>query len=141
MYYFIHGKILDMIDEVDENFYPDAVALSAEQVDFFIKYPDSSWEEVQSLCLSSDSLQDYKLKMIEFLSTQSFVLRQVILPDYKLINASLGIYGEDTKLQYSAIVNSFRNEFYRLRNLIDSAAGLSEIDVIVDSANFPDSLI
>jgi hypothetical protein len=83
-------------------------------------------------------LQSCKIDAINYVSGMSFSLRQALLPEYKLMNASLGVYPENEKAAYLSLVLSFRNEFYRLKSLIESVSTAQEINAIVASADFPD---
>lgn len=76
-----------------------------------------------------DQAKDIK---IGYFSNLSFQLRQELIPDYKLINASLGVYSEQERDSIVAIVGSFRNEFYRLKGLVLQAENIAEVEAITD---------
>ena len=85
-------------------------------------------------------LADYKVQQIENVNQMSFNLRNEFLPDYKLINAGIDVYEDEspgTKVKYKNTVKAFRTEFYRLKGLIESAKSNDEIDLIVTNSNFP----
>jgi hypothetical protein len=63
------------------------------------------------------------------------------LPDYKLANASLGIYDATTKSSYLNTVEAFRTEFYRIKGAIESATTKAEMDAVIASVNFPTELV
>ena len=89
-------------------------------------------------------LAEYKVQQIENCNQLSFQVRNVFLPDYKLINAGIDVYEDDnpgTKLKYKKTVQAFRTEFYRLSGLINSATTNDEIDIIVSGANFPTGIL
>ena len=88
---------------------------------------ESVWADVQ--------LDIAKSAKIEYFNQLSFELRNNILPDYKLANASLGVYDENTIIQYSSLIQAFREEFYRLKALIENAESIEEVNNI--QANFP----
>jgi len=79
-----------------------------------------------------------KARKIEYFNQLSFELRNNILPDYKLTNASLGVYAEQTSGQYLSLIQNFRTEFYRLKDLIENAESVEEVNCI--EADFPESL-
>jgi hypothetical protein len=81
-----------------------------------------------------------KNEAIEEISAMSFVMRNKIVPDYKLVNAALGIYSDSEKQSFFNVVSAFRNEFYRLKEMIESSSTIEEIDDIVKNhVNFPSS--
>jgi len=89
-------------------------------------------------------LAEYKTQQIESCNQLSFQIRNVFLPDYKLINAGIDVYEDDnpgTKLKYKKTVQAFRTEFYRISGLINSATTNNEIDIIVSGANFPTGIL
>ena len=96
-------------------------------------------EYADNVDVSLFDVESYKLSKINEISQQSFDMREAILPEYNLVNAGLGVYDEATVLSYKLTVQAFRDEFYRVSNLINAAETRSEIDAI--SISFPTSLI
>ncbi len=84
-------------------------------------------------------LAEYKANKVSEFSLLAFDLREAILPEYKLVNAGLGIYDEATVLSYKLTVQAFRDEFYRLSGLIDEATTKEAIDAI--EHNYPNELV
>jgi hypothetical protein len=81
----------------------------------------------------------FKIKKIQELSEKSFSERQKILPDYKLLNAGIGIYTEEEIKSFNNTIQAFRDEFYRVKDLIENSTSKEEIDNI--KILFPTSLI
>lgn len=79
-----------------------------------------------------DAAKEVKIALFQ---EESFQKRQALIPDYKLQNASLGVYGETKKQEFINLVNKFRDEFYRLRGLVGQAKNIAEINAI--KSNFP----
>lgn len=82
------------------------------------------------------TLEDVKKERIQYFSDLAFEKRRAIVPDYEMLNAALGIYDEQETAALKEIVRAFREEFYRLKNLIKNAATIEEIESIKD--NFPE---
>jgi hypothetical protein len=91
--------------------------------------------ETWELIKDNIGLLQVKESLKSYYSNQSFELRNSICADYKLINAGLGVYDETINNKYKQLVIDFRNEFYRLSNLIDAATSKAELQSI--SPNFP----
>jgi len=85
------------------------------------------------------TLETYKQQTVAGFSTQALEQRNTILPDYKIQNAMLGIY-DDKKIQdYKKIIESFRDEFYRLKEQIEKCETITAIDKVTE--NFPTTLL
>ncbi|MBS4000735.1 MAG: hypothetical protein KGZ71_09675 [Desulfobulbaceae bacterium] len=98
----------------------------------WVGYP--SFEECNSLWNEmSDvwNLEQYKETCIAKVSEMSFELRQRIYPDYKLMNASIGLYFAEETYNITRVCNEFREEFYRLKEAISSAKTIEEVNEIV----------
>jgi hypothetical protein len=67
-----------------------------------------------------------ELKIKEF-SDLSLTVRNQFIPDYKIQNALLVIYDEQTTANIKYTVETFRNEFYRLKSLVETAKNLTEV--------------
>ncbi len=84
-------------------------------------------------------LEEYKKMMIDHYSEMSFELREELIPEYKLTNASLGLYDESEKADMTATVEAFRNEFYRIKELIENATSAEVVHAITE--NYPRSIL
>jgi hypothetical protein len=82
----------------------------------------------------------HREELINYISELSFTRRAEIVPDYKLSNASLGVYGEEIKQVYANLVEAFRNEFYRVKGLLEQATTIEEMDTIMLTLNYPAGL-
>jgi hypothetical protein len=85
------------------------------------------------------SLDDLKEQAIVGLSDYSFTKRQELLPDYRLQNAMLGVYDEKTVANCRATVQAFRDEFYRVKELIEKAKTVKALKAI--EPNFPKKIV
>lgn len=83
----------------------------------------STWDLIKDEIFLSKKKEEAK----SYYSQLSFLLRNELLPDYKILNAAIGIYPEATKIKYSQIVESFRNEYYRISTEIDNAKTIEEL--------------
>jgi hypothetical protein len=134
IYYIIKNRIVGHLQELDGSLY-DYPQLTAEQSAFY-ELHKCSLNEVLNLKLDEPyvpSLEELKASKIEYFSQLAFDKRSEILPEYKLINASLGVYTNEETLQIKSIVESFRTEFYRLKALVESAINETELNSIVDN--------
>ena len=134
MYYIIKNKIVAFDTELDPTLY-NYPQLTSEQSAFY-ELHKCSLNEVLNLKLDEPyvpSLEELKASKIEYFSQLAFDKRSEILPEYKLINASLGVYTNEETLQIKSIVESFRTEFYRLKSLCESAFNETELNSIVDN--------
>lgn len=75
-------------------------------------------------------VKEYKKRLIESFSSMAFQKRSGLVPDYKLQNAALGIYDEQTAANIKATVEAFRDEFQRIKRLIEKAKSAKAIDAI-----------
>jgi|GEM_PF-1872800 len=76
-----------------------------------------------------------KKEKIRWLSEESFAKRRELIPDFKLQNALFGVYDEDRISIYRDTINAFRNEFFRVKELVIHARSVEEIESI--TARFP----
>lgn len=60
-----------------------------------------------------------------------------ILPDYKIQNAGMGMYNEAETTAIKTKCEDFRNEFYRVKELIEIAETTTEAVEMFQSMNFP----
>lgn len=85
------------------------------------------------------NLDESKKRKIEEFSELSFKLREEIIPDYKLVNASMDIYSESEKLNFQATVQAFRDEFYRLQKLVEDAPDIVAVRAVKE--NYPREIV
>ncbi len=81
----------------------------------------------------------YKKMKIDQFSQMSFDIRNEFLPDYKIQNALMGIYGETTEADIIVTIQAFRDEFYNLKNQIEEANNIETIMAIKE--NYPKEMI
>ncbi len=93
----------------------------------------------EMLADGSITLEEIKQGQIQNYSNQSLDKKAALLPDYKLQNAILGIYDEQTLANYRATIQAFRGEFYRLQALVEQAKTLDELEAITE--NFPTEIV
>ena len=84
-----------------------------------------------------------KEKLLASLSRQSFEERRAILPDYKITNALQGVddYPAAVVTSYKNTSNAFRNEYYRIKVLIDAATTEEGINLALLGVDFPTELL
>ena len=85
------------------------------------------------------TLDHFKERLINYFSALSFQKRQELIPDYKLNNAALGVYDDETTARYMATVKAFREEFYRLKSAIEKAQNYQELSAV--TPQFPDAIL
>lgn len=83
-------------------------------------------------------LDEVRQDAINYYSDLAFQKRRELIPDYKVQNAALGIYDDDRIADYKATVKAFRDEFYRVKEMIEKAGSVKEIESIVP--NFPEAI-
>jgi hypothetical protein len=119
------------------------VPLSSEQVNFLTANPQAFYREVWDMRLNeapAPDLEKYKAVKIKRLSALSLKAADAFMPDYKLKNALSGVYNAEKSAQivaeYKAAGEAFRNEFYRVSELINTANSIEEVDAFFNSKNF-----
>lgn len=85
------------------------------------------------------SLDDIKKDSIKYFSDLAFAKRRELIPDYKLNNTTLGVYDEEISNSYRQTIKAFRNEFYRLKEEIESASKLTELMAMKEK--FPNKIL
>jgi len=133
-YYIINNKILAFENEFDTTLY-NYQKLNTEQSAFY-ELHKCSLNEVLNLTLNVPyvaSLEEVKASKIQHFSNLAFEKRSIILAEYKLINAGLGVYDETETATIRQIVIDFRTEFYRLKALVEGAGTIAEIELITDN--------
>jgi hypothetical protein len=77
-----------------------------------------------------------KEELIESLSDRALEERRAVMPDYKLQNAALGIYDAEVTAVIKETCEKYRNEYYRVRELITKAKTTEEANAAAREANF-----
>jgi hypothetical protein len=86
------------------------------------------------------NISNIKQDALEYYNALSFAKRGELIPDYKLENASLGVYEDKDRLStYRETIKAFRAEYKRIEALVNSANSVEEIEAI--KQNFPEELI
>ena len=130
-YYIIKNRIIPYDTELDTTLY-SYPKLTDEQKAFY-ELHKCTLQEVLNLKLNDvyvPSLDELKKQKIEYFSQLAFDERAKILPEYKLINASLGVYDDTETARIKAIVEAFRTEYYRLEALCKQAKSVEELELI-----------
>ena len=130
-YYIINKKIIAYENELNPEFY-SYTKLTDEQANFY-ELHRCSLQEVLNLKLNEiyvPTLDEVRANKINYFSQLAFDERAKILPEYKLINASLGVYDATETARIKAIVEAFRTEFYRLKALCENANTTNELELI-----------
>lgn len=104
------------------------------------KYKWDGTKKIERTLDEIEPLEEYKLEKINTVSEMSLKKRQALIPDYKLLNASVGVYEEITKLSLKNTIQEFREEFYRLKYEIEIADSKTKINNLILNANFPTEL-
>ena len=133
-YYIINNRIIAYENELDTNLY-SYPKLTKEQSDFY-ELHRCSLQEVLNLKLNEvyvPTLDELKQQKINYFSQLAFDERAKILPEYKLINASLGVYDATETARIKGIVEAFRTEYYRLEALCKQAKSVEELELIQEN--------
>ncbi len=85
------------------------------------------------------SLTEVKKIYVERFSHEAFVLRQKLIPDYKIQNAALGLYDEKTADICKNTISAFRNEFYRLKKSVETVDSVQDLEAI--KPEFPTNIV
>lgn len=94
-------------------------------------YATTEWHDTDE----SEKLDYVKTVLTQYYSELSLNQRNNLIPDYKLQNAVLGVYDEKTLADYRSTIQRFRDEFYRVKEAIESAETLEELKAV--KADFP----
>ena len=130
-YYIINNRIIAYDTELDTTLY-SYPKLSDEQANFY-ELHRCSLQEVLNLKLNEvyvPTLDELRANKINYFSQLAFDERAKILPEYKLINASLGVYDATETARITNIVTAFRTEYYRLEALCKQANSIEELEAI-----------
>lgn len=90
------------------------------------------WIDINSEWYRKYEMDSLKLveNKISYFSQLAFDERAKVLPEYKLINASLGVYDATETERIKGIVEAFRTEYYRLEALCKQAKSVEELELI-----------
>ena len=137
-YYIIDGRILGYETQLDPTLYQNIPMLNIPQSEFYEANPGATLDEVLVLTMRpappAMNLEEYKALRIGQFSDLAFEKRKSFYDDYKLLNAALGsIYTVEVNTDILNCVKAFRDEFYRLQNLVNEARSIEEIDSITDN--------
>ena len=130
-YYIIDNRIIGFENELDNELY-NYQKLTDEQADFY-ELHKCSLQEVLNLAFNpiyEPTLQELKEQKISEYSELAFEIRRNYIADYKIDNAALGIYDATETSRIKMIITLFRNEFYRLKSLIEQAISIDELNSI-----------
>ena len=108
-------------------------ALTNEQTEFYNSNPGASTSEVincQLIVPYVPTLEESIKFKVDAFSREAFENRERILPEYRITNCALGIYDTETSEQIKNTVNSFRNEFYRLKTLCEACTSIEELNAV-----------
>ena len=129
--YLINNEICQGEDSLEE--ICALQSLTNEQTEFYNSNPGASVSEVincQLIVPYVPSLEEAIKFRVDAFSREAFESRERILPEYKIINCALGIYDQTTSSKITDTVNSFRNEFYRLKTLCEACTSIEELNAI-----------
>ena len=129
--YLINNEICQGEDSLEE--ICGLQTLTNEQTEFYNSNPGASVSEVincQLLVPYVPTLEESIKFKVDAFSREAFENRERILPDYKITNCALGIYDAETSEYIKNTVNSFRNEFYRLKALCEACTSIEELNAI-----------
>lgn len=130
-YYILDNKIVPFEEPLSSEFYTHE-PLTQSQAAFYEMY-NCSVAEVLAMQLNPVyelTLEQAKVQKLAILSQEAFNIRSTSLPEYKLVNAALGIYDAQTVASIQQTVIAFRDEFYRLKTLVDEAETIGDINAI-----------
>jgi hypothetical protein len=114
--------------------------ITERQYNYWKNNPWLPMADILACEISEESIEDYKQQRIFEVSNLAFELRKSILPDYKILNASLDIYVRNTADSYADTIQAFRDEFYRIKAGIIAAKNIQQVDLVLDGMNFPTQL-
>lgn len=79
----------------------------------------------------AETLAQARERRLREFSAQALALRAVLVPDYQLLNAGIGLYDEQRVQSLRDTVNAFRSEVQRLQSAIAKAKSTEELDALV----------
>ena len=129
-YYVINNRIME--GDLDPTLFNYPI-LNSEQTEFYLANPSASTQEILDCKLIEPyvpSLEESIKFKVDAFSRESFEYRERVLPEYKLTNCALGIYDSIETEHIKNTVNSFRNEFYRLKTLCEASTSIEELNAV-----------
>ena len=84
------------------------------------------WIDVNDKEAQALILKQRKAELVKSLSSRALDERRAVMPDYKLQNAALGIYDSATTAAIKSKCEAYRNEFYRVKELIEASGTYEE---------------
>ena len=82
----------------------------------------------------------YRADRTMMLSDMALRRGEELLPNYKVLDAYTGVYdaskAADTIAEANRVYTLCRNEYYRLKGLVDDASTVAGIDDVVSGADF-----
>lgn len=117
--------------------------------------PDAGWTSKvprqESYYIFSESEGDwvfdlalYKTYQTSIMSNQSFSVAESLFPEYKIRNIERNICSYEAPLtaeNHRATSQACRNEFYRIKALIEVAVDKDDVDSAVAEANWPKAIV
>ena len=128
--YLINDRIIE--GDLDPELFNYPV-LTQEQTEFYNSNPGASASEVincQLIVPYVPTLEESIKFKVDAFSREAFESRERILPEYKITNCALGIYDQTMNNKIINTINSFRNEFYRLKSLCEACTSIEELNAV-----------
>ena len=137
-YYFVKTDRGEVIQERTETIncemFTDFTKLTAKQVTFYKSNPTASLQEIKNCALNIINLEDYKAQKIAELSQLSIDTGYTLLTREQRENIDCELPNLPyTQEQRIALNSNCRTEFYRVKNLIESASTIQEVDSAYNS--------
>ena len=140
-YYHNNRRIIKVEDYVNMSSYKKIAPLTGAQIKFYEEHPKASVQEVLNCELNKPyvpPLDKYKELKVAVMSELSKATALQKYPQYVRDNIFAGVY-DDTDKRAKAMQDYFvkmRDEFYRLKALIENATSIEEVDEICNDNNF-----
>ena len=142
-YYHNAKKVWEFEDSLDLSPFTSFTALTEQQIDFYLSCKDEGYSATLDEILKAaknevvePSLADYKAQKLSEMSWLSLSVADRKYPEYKKINALFGLYDEQQVEEIKMYSEAMRNEFYRLKALIEVAGSKDAVNDIVAGAKF-----
>lgn len=151
MYYYIYQNqsIIEQEFPIDTDVFFNFTPMSQEQIDYYLSKPGCTYFDLLSMNHNNDipvvaDLSSYKIAAIDRISKMSLMRMEKLNPTYQTLNTilscinkhifnSVSIY-DDYQYRISKIMDcsaSLRDEFYRMKFLIENAENDEEIETII----------
>ena len=137
-YYFVktdRGEVIqEKLETINCEMFTDFTELTGEQKTFYLTNPTASIQEIKNCALNIVTLEDYKAQRIEELSQLSKDTSYKLLTIEQRENLDCELPNLPyTQEQRIALNSNCRTEFYRVKNLIESATTIQEVDSAYNS--------